>query len=81
MKAEYEFKIYPQRHGYDSRNFDLGDKGRGFICTNGRKALTRCPDCDRENYAAAVFDCVCAWCSFDAKPHIPGEHSPKERTE
>jgi len=30
-----------------------------------KKALVRCPDCHRENYALCVLSGVCAWCGFD----------------
>jgi hypothetical protein len=27
--------------------------------------MTRCPKCERENYAVAVAAGICAWCNWD----------------
>lgn len=41
--------------------------GKGFITKENEIALTECPVCGQENYAMAVIDGQCAWCSFDAR--------------
>lgn len=33
---------------------------------DGTILLLRCPNCDRENWALAVADGVCAWCGYSA---------------
>ena len=38
-------------------NFKLHDQDR--------RALVRCPDCHKENYAVNVLNGICTWCGFD----------------
>lgn len=42
-----------------------GGKGSGFVDNEGNLFLTRCPRCERENYAAAVASGICAWCQWE----------------
>lgn len=42
---------------YESANFKLKDEDR--------RALVKCPDCHKENYALNVLSGVCTWCGFD----------------
>lgn len=45
---------------------ELKEKGgNGFVLTEGGFALTRCPECHKENYAMSVMSGLCAWCPFD----------------
>ena len=80
----YEFTLFPYREGYDHQRFRLGSRGHGFVgihLRDGKKSigLERCPKCERENCYAAVLDCVCAWCGFDAKPFIKIEEASHEQ--
>lgn len=34
---------------------------------SGYLLLTRCPECNRENYALNVSKGICTWCGYDAK--------------
>lgn len=36
---------------------------------DGTILLIRCPNCDRESWAMAVADGVCAWCGYSALSH------------
>lgn len=40
------------------------DSIRGNFRSNGRLYLVRCPECERENVAAAVSSGQCAWCGW-----------------
>ena len=33
--------------------------------SNGKLYLTRCPQCERENYAPSVASGQCAWCGWE----------------
>jgi len=46
-------------------NINKGE-GRGFISKDGKICMTRCFECGRENYAAAVTSGCCVWCGHDA---------------
>lgn len=39
----------------------------GFLGGNNKVYLTRCPECERENYAIAVATGQCCWCGYKAK--------------
>lgn len=41
---------------YEHANFTLDD---------GKRALVRCEECDRENYALNVLSGVCTWCGYN----------------
>lgn len=41
---------------YKEANFELDD---------GKRALVRCEECHRENYALNVMAGVCTWCGYD----------------
>lgn len=43
--------------------FDKG--GKGFLLKDGKLALTKCPECHLENYAANVLSGICTWCGCD----------------
>jgi ribosomal protein L37E len=43
---------------YEHANFKLEDKG-------DKRALVRCPECHKENYALSVLSGICAWCGFN----------------
>ena len=36
----------------------------GFVGDNGKIYLTRCPECERENYVHAVASGHCCWCGY-----------------
>jgi hypothetical protein len=44
--------------------------GSGFIPKEGERkgriCITRCPACERENYAMNVLSGYCTWCPFNA---------------
>ncbi len=42
-------------------------KAANFIMDNppGKRALVKCCNCDRENYALNVLSGICTWCGFD----------------
>lgn len=40
--------------------------GSAYRSEDGNVGLTRCPECNRENYALMVAKGICAWCEFDA---------------
>jgi hypothetical protein len=44
--------------------------GSGFIPKEGERkghiCVTRCPGCERENYAMNVLSGYCTWCPFNA---------------
>lgn len=76
--SEMEFTLMPYRPGHDHQTFKMGKIDHGFIGLKEPRmvGLDRCPECGRENYYAAVLDCMCAWCGFDGKPHIPSPLPP-----
>lgn len=40
--------------------------GNGFLMKEHNKlALTKCPECHRENYAMNVLTGMCTWCGLD----------------
>jgi hypothetical protein len=41
--------------------------GNGFTMKedHNKLALTKCPECHRENYAMNVLTGCCTWCGFD----------------
>lgn len=52
---------------------ELKEKGgNGFVMKddNNKIALTRCPECHRENYAMNVLTGCCTWCGFDVNKEI-----------
>ena len=40
-------------------------KTANFIIENGNRALVRCEDCHKENYALNVLSGYCTWCGFN----------------
>lgn len=66
-----EIKVYKSPESYDSDDIrwikDGVEAGYGY---KGKKdmllCVTRCPMCEKENYAMAVSSGFCAWCAFDA---------------
>lgn len=40
--------------------------GNGFIGSNGKIYLQRCPKCGLENYALNVPSGICTWCGYNA---------------
>lgn len=54
--------------------FDVDGAEKGFGFTDENKtyiALTRCPLCERENYAMNVMSGICTWCGFSTKDALP----------
>lgn len=47
----------------------IDGKNCGFT-NKGIKYLTRCPKCDKENWAIGVYSGVCSWCGFDCNKEI-----------
>ena len=63
-----DIKIIKNPKGYDHDNIEFISfpfKGSGYI---GKKSkdigLTRCPVCNKENWAMSVADGICAWCGY-----------------
>ena len=63
-----DIKIIKNPKGYDHDNIEFISfpfKGSGYI---GKKSkdigLTRCPICNRENWAMAVASGICQWCGY-----------------
>ncbi len=50
---------------YEAANFKLDN--------SDKKALVRCPECHRENYALNVLSGVCTWCGFNINEVIKDE--------
>ncbi len=52
---------------------ELKEKGgNGFACKDEKGlALTRCPECHKENYAMNVLTGICTWCGFDVNAEEP----------
>lgn len=46
------------KNKYNSANFKLEKNEE-------KRALVRCPDCHKENYALNVLSGICSWCGFD----------------
>lgn len=40
----------------------------GFLNAKGDVYLTRCPRCERENWAGSVATGRCCWCGYVGKP-------------
>jgi ssDNA-binding Zn-finger/Zn-ribbon topoisomerase 1 len=59
-----------REHGLDHVPVRIGrGRGRGYKGLNsGEMGLLRCPECERENAAAAVATGQCCWCGWK----IPG---------
>lgn len=45
----------------------------GFVGDDGRVFLTRCPKCQRENWAIVVASGQCCWCGYKADKGDMGE--------
>jgi hypothetical protein len=59
------------RKGYDHIPVRIG-KGRGYIgLKSGSLGLTRCPACERENWALAVATGQCCWCGWAYTGELP----------
>ena len=57
----------PKNADHNDIRFEIDGelKGFGFISRKDNQlALTRCPICDRENYAMSVLTGQCVWCGF-----------------
>lgn len=44
-----------------------------FKKQDGTWAMTRCPKCQRENYALNVLSGICTWCGHDANMKDEGD--------
>jgi ribosomal protein L37E len=44
--------------------------GSAFRTEAGNVGLTRCPECNRENYALNIIKGICSWCGFDANEDL-----------
>ena len=77
-----DFTIDEAIAGRDHRLVRLDGKVIGFCPLDSDDIrLTRCPNCNRENYAPAVFTGTCAWCMWDvAEPNsgIPWNDNSSE---
>lgn len=68
---KHEITTLPHVPGHDHTDVRIGERGFGFRSLDPedtRVRLTRCPECDRVNYAMAVSSGQCAWCGWDANP-------------
>lgn len=55
-------------------------KHRGYVyrADDGRLFMVRCPECGKENYAAAVSGGICVWCGCYAKDEHLEEGSKEQ---
>lgn len=77
MKLTIHYKDQYKTPNSDVYWFDKnGDRrGSGFLTADMSVALTRCPECLKENYAMSVLSGFCSWCQFDAMSTVvQGEH-------
>jgi ssDNA-binding Zn-finger/Zn-ribbon topoisomerase 1 len=45
---------------------EIQDKGGNGFINKDKIALTRCPECKKENYALNILLGICTWCGYDA---------------
>lgn len=72
----------PERFDHIEIRFEINGVvcGFGYIGKANKKiGLTRCPICEKENYAPVVSTGECAWCYFNANDCQIEDQTPKTK--